>query len=134
MILIDTSVWIEFFKRQPSVFSTVTSLLESQSIIAAECVFGELLQGVKDSRERTVVLGYWDNLPKRAEAGIWIEAGLVSAEHKGVSKGVGLIDTFLICFARRHHMKIWTMDKKLMSVLKATENFMPSESRSQLNK
>ena len=106
MILIDTSVWIEFFKRQPSIFSTVTSLLESQSIIAAECVFGELLQGVKDSRERTVVLGYWDNLPKRDEAGIWIEAGLMSAENKWVSKGVGLIDAVLLCLARKNHLKV----------------------------
>ena len=126
MILIDTSVWIEFFKRQPSIFSTVTSLLESQSIIAAECVFGELLQGVKDSRERTVVLGYWDNLPKRDEAGIWIEAGLMSAENKWVSKGVGLIDAVLLCLAMKHHLKVWTLDKKLLAVMKATENFMPA--------
>lgn len=58
MILLDTSVWIEFFKRRPSVFFTGTLLLESQGIIAVECVFGEFLQGVKDSRERSVVLGY----------------------------------------------------------------------------
>ena len=126
MIIIDTSVWIEFFKRQPSVFSTVTSLVESQSIIAAECVFGELLQGVKDSRERAVVLGYWDNLPKRDEAGIWIEAGLMSAENKWIYKGVGLIDAVLLCLAKKYHVKVWTLDKKLLAVMKATEQFTPS--------
>jgi len=126
VILIDTSVWIEFFKRQPSVFSTVTSLVESQSIIAAECVFGELLQGVKDSRERAVVLGYWGNLPKRDEAGIWIQAGLMSAENKWVSKGVGIIDAVLLCLARTNHLKVWTLDKKLLAVMKATEKFTPS--------
>ena len=125
MILIDTSVWIEFLKGHPSIFTTVTSLLESQSIIAAECVFGELLQGVKNSRERTVILDYWDNLPKRDEAGIWIEAGLMSAENKWVSKGVGLIDAVLLCLARKHHVKIWTLDKKLLTVMNATEKFTP---------
>ena len=127
MILLDTSVWIKFFKRQPSVFFTATSLLESQSIIAVECVFGELLQGVKDSREKSVVLGYWDNLPKRDETGIWIEAGQMSAEYKWVSKGVGLIDAFLLCFARKHGVQIWTLDKKLMSVMKASEKFAASK-------
>lgn len=125
MILIDTSVWIEFFKGQPSIFSTVTSLLESQSTIAAECVFGELLQGVKDARERALVLDYWGNLPKRDEAGIWIEAGLMSAENKWVSKGVGLIDAVLLCLARKNHVKIWTLDKKLLAVMNATEKFTP---------
>jgi hypothetical protein len=88
-------------------------------------VFGELLQGVKDSRERAVVFEYWDNLPKRDEAGIWIEAGLMSAENKWVSKGVGLIDAVLLCLARKHHAKIWTLDKKLLAVMKATEKFIP---------
>jgi hypothetical protein len=54
-----------------------------------------------------------------------MEAGLMSAENKWVSKGVGLIDAVLLCLARKNHMKIWTFDKKLLTVMNATEKFTP---------
>lgn len=126
MILVDTSVWIEFLKHHPPYFHTLEPLLEKQGVVAVECIFGELLQGVKNSREQTMILDYWENLPKKDERGLWLEAGILSSSHKCLSKGVGLIDAFLICFARTYRLQIWTLDKKLTSVLKPTENFHPS--------
>ena len=126
MILVDTSVWVDFLKRQPSVFPTLQTLIETQAVVAAGCVFGELLQGAKNSREQNIILGYWESLPKREEEGLWVEAGLLSSTHKWFSQGVGLIDAFLICFARTYQFQIWTLDKKLLSVLKPTEVFSPT--------
>lgn len=123
MILVDTSVWVDFLKRKPFFFPTLQTLIETQSVVTAGCVFGELLQGAKNSREQNIILGYWENLPKRVEGGIWIEAGLLSSTHKWFSQGVGLIDAFLICFARTYQLQIWTLDKKLLSVLKPAEVF-----------
>lgn len=73
-----------------------------------------------------MILGYWENLPKKDENRLWIEAGILSSSHKWLSRGVGLIDVFLICFARTHQLKIWTLDKKLASVILPTETFNPS--------
>ncbi len=129
MILVDTSVWVDFLKHQPFFFPTLQTLIETQAVVAAACVFGELLQGSKNAREKDVILGYWENLPKREEAGIWIEAGLLFSTHKWFSQGVGLIDAFLICFARTHQLQIWTLDKKLLAVLKPTEVFTPAPIR-----
>ena len=126
MIVVDTSVWVEFLKYQPFFFPTLQTLLETQSVVAVKCVFGELLQGVKNSKERTIIIEYWNNLPKREEEGLWIEAGILSSEHKWFSKGVGLIDAFLISFTRKHKTRIWTLDKKLASVLKPADIFAPS--------
>lgn len=126
MILVDSSVWIDFLKRRPSIFLTVHTLLEKQAIMATGCVFGELLQGAKNSRERDIIFEYWGNLPKKNEDGLWVEAGRLSSHHKWLSKGVGLIDAFLVCFARTHQLQLWTLDKKLLSVLDPTEVFMPS--------
>lgn len=123
MILVDTSVWVDFLKRKPFFFPTLQTLIETQSVVTAGCVFGELLQGAKNSREQNIILGYWENLPKREEEGIWIEAGLLSSTYKWFSQGVGLIDAFLICFARTYQLQIWTLDKKLLSVLKPAEVF-----------
>jgi len=47
MIILDTSVWIEHLKNNQAFFPKTSKLLESREILAVECIFGELLQGVK---------------------------------------------------------------------------------------
>ena len=47
MILVDTSVWIEFFKQKEPFKATVQSLLKSQMALSIEPVFAELLYGVR---------------------------------------------------------------------------------------
>ena len=51
MIILDTSVWIEFLKNNPEYFSKIEYLLENQQVLAVECIFGELLQGEKNKSE-----------------------------------------------------------------------------------
>jgi len=45
MILVDTTIWIEFFKSNPAYFSKMESLLESNVVITIEPIFAELLYG-----------------------------------------------------------------------------------------
>ena len=92
-------------------------LLEDGKALGLECVFGELLQGAKNARERDLILSYWDYLPRANLENVWIEAGRYSGEHKLVSKGVGLIDAVIIIAATRSNAKVWTLDTKLLSVL-----------------
>jgi predicted nucleic acid-binding protein len=54
MIILDTSVWIEFLKKHEPYFTTISPLLEQKEILAVECVFGELLQGVKNEEEQNI--------------------------------------------------------------------------------
>ncbi|HBF13853.1 MAG TPA: VapC toxin family PIN domain ribonuclease [Deltaproteobacteria bacterium] len=123
MILVDTSIWIEFLKLNRNVFDLFNHEMEQQNIVVTECVFGELLQGAKNKRERKIILEYWNNLPKKDEKNLWLDAGNLSGQKKYFAKGIGLIDTFLIAFARRHKVQIWTLDKKLMSVLSVSETY-----------
>jgi predicted nucleic acid-binding protein len=44
MILVDTSVWIEFFRGNEPYFTKLKELIESSDVLAHEVVFGELLQ------------------------------------------------------------------------------------------
>jgi len=117
MIILDTSVWIEFFKKKAEIFTKVKKLLESEEVYALECIFGELLQGAKDDRERNLIISYWKHLPKPDEKEIWIEAGNYSSRKKLISKGVGLIDAVIILSAIRSKTKVWTLDKKLIKNL-----------------
>ncbi len=124
MIILDTSVWIEFLKGKRSYFTAIKALLENRQILAIECVFGELLQGAKNKRERETIVLYWDNLPKVNDEELWIEAGKYSFAHRLISKGVGLIDCVIIVAARRENARIWSIDKKLNFLLKKEEKYV----------
>jgi len=76
MIILDTSVWIEHLKNNQNYFPKICKLLESGEILAVECVFGELLQGVKNKKEEEIILKYWEHLPKKKYRDIIIKAGI----------------------------------------------------------
>ncbi len=126
MIVIDTSVWVEFLKQNPLYSSKVNELLENREVLAVEFIFGELLQGARNKRERRIIIDYWKGLPKCSQESVWIESGKYSSENKLFSKGIGLIDCAIIVSARSHQAKIWSLDKKLNNILKEEEKFVYS--------
>ena len=117
MIIADTSVWIEFLKGNNPFFLDLQKLLENRQVIALEPVFGELLQGAKNKRERQIILDYWKNSPRIDEQGLWIDAGLYAGEKKLFSKGVGLIDAYIIVASLKTGSQVWTIDEKLVKAL-----------------
>jgi predicted nucleic acid-binding protein len=117
MIILDTTVWIEFLKKHEPYFTAISPLLEQKEILAVECVFGELLQGVKTEEEQNIILQYWNNLSKIDKTEIIIEAGIYSNKNKLLDKGVGLIDAIILMHGIRSQTKIWTLDKKFLNVL-----------------
>ncbi len=123
MILVDTSIWIEFFRGNSLYYHPLSKLLEKREAIAIECIFGELLQGARSYQEKTIIKNYWFLLPKIEEAGIWLMGGEASSYKKFHSKGIGLTDLVILSAARVAEVKIWTLDKKLLSILRTSEIF-----------
>lgn len=123
MVVLDTSIWIEFLKQNPLYTIEVKKLLENREILIVECIFAELLQGAKSKREIELLMDYWNNLPKCSKENIWIDAGKYSSENKLFSKGIGLIDCVIVLAARRHYAKVWSLDKKLNNILEDDEKF-----------
>jgi predicted nucleic acid-binding protein len=120
MILVDTSVWIEFLKQSDkSIESALSKELENGTVVALSPVFGELFQGVKNAREEKIILDLWENLIKVNEDQLFIHAGRLSYEHKLNTKGLGLIDCSLLAAARANKLEIWSLDKKLIEVSKS---------------
>jgi predicted nucleic acid-binding protein len=127
MIVLDTSIWIEFLKQNPAYTPQVKKLLENREVLVSECIFGELLQGAKGRREIELLMDYWNNLPKCSQENIWIDAGKYSADNKLFSKGVGLIDCVIVLAARRHYAQIWSLDKNLNNILTDEEKFVSTQ-------
>lgn len=124
MIIVDTSIWIEFLKKKSPTFEIVEQLLVERSVLAVELVFAELLQGAKNERERQILLAYWNNLPKISSEDVLIRAGLTAGKMNFISKGIGLIDAVLIQIVKENAYQIWSLDKKLVSVLDEHERFV----------
>jgi predicted nucleic acid-binding protein len=117
MILVDTSIWIEFFKTNEPVFSEMKNLIESGKIITHSLIFAELFQGCKNKTEADLIFNYWENLHDNESSLGIIEAGIFAYEKKLISKGVGLIDAVIICEAKRRNAEVWSLDKKMLSLL-----------------
>jgi predicted nucleic acid-binding protein len=127
MIILDTTVWIEFLKNNEDYYSPISALLENRKVLAVECIFGELLQGIKNSYEEEILLNYWKYLPKKKYEDIIIEAGNYSSKNKLLSKGVGLIDAIILMHGMKSGSKIWTLDKKFHSVIPEKLKYIGSE-------
>jgi predicted nucleic acid-binding protein len=121
MVLVDTSVWIEFFRARDPVYSQLTRLLLDREAATMECVFAELMQGAKDRHERAMIVEMWESLPKLRSKDSLLRAGEASGFHKWRDKGVGLIDAWIITAAREAKAKVWSLDKKMLSLLDAKE-------------
>lgn len=117
MIIADTSVWIEFLKGNEEIKVLMVPYLRKNHVFASSAVFGELLQGVKNKRERQLIKGFWNNLPKINEDQLFIDAGELSNKYKIYAKGVGLIDCYILASALKHDYAVWTLDKKLLEVI-----------------
>lgn len=64
MVHIDTSIWIEYFKAKELYYSKLSKLLETNDTLAFSLVFSELLKGTKNKREKSIILEFWEYLPK----------------------------------------------------------------------
>ena len=117
MIILDTSVWIEYLKNNPLYFPRVSKLLENIEVLAVDCVFGELMQGVKTKNEREILLSFWAHLPTKHYENIIVNAGDYSAENKLLDKGVGLIDAIILMYGIKSNSKIWTLDAKFLKII-----------------
>ena len=117
MIIPDTSVWIEHLKKNNNYFPKISRLLENREILAVECVFGELLQGVKNKYEKEIIMDFWKYLPKEHYENIIIEAGEYSAKNKLLDHGVGLIDAIILMHCIRGNSKLWTLDTKFLRII-----------------
>ena len=114
MIVIDTSVWIDFFKRSnQQLIDKLEPLIENNEVVALSCVFGELLQGVRNENEEKAILDFWNTLSKVDESNLFIEAGKISSKYKLFNRGVGLIDSYILAAVLKYNIPLLTFDKKL---------------------
>lgn len=113
-VVFDTSIWIEYFKANPTYFETCRNLLEEGNVYSLEIIFAELMQGAKGKREIGIINGHFENLPLLDRQGLIFESGVFSQNQGLISKGVGLIDSIILFSTVSNGLQLWTLDKKIL--------------------
>ncbi len=112
MVLIDSSVWVDFFKSggQPQ----LAQLLGSQQVLMHEMVLGEVAMGTKQQRENALEL-----LPflPMAQVASHFEVMALVERHRLHGKGLGYVDAHLLAAALlQPGTCLWTIDERLQAV------------------
>ena len=111
-VLVDTSAWIEFFRKREPHHSVVLCLIDDDRVCCAGIVLGELLQGAKSDRELAVLkefLHVFDFLPETPD--LWERAGKLSYSMRRRGEPVGLSDCFLAVSAKASGVEILTLNR-----------------------
>lgn len=117
-ILVDTSVWIEFFRgRDSRVKDCLSGLIKSQSAYLTGLVIAELFHGVKKTGEIKVLKETLPALPYfEVSKTTWEATGemLRSLRIKGIS--LPLTDVLLAAVAEENDCEILTFDEHFKQI------------------
>jgi predicted nucleic acid-binding protein len=109
--LVDTSVWIDFFRGVASVKELLTKLIGRDRVFTAGPVLFELLQGIKSPEERGQVkeallsVNFLEITPAD-----WEGAALVSRELRSKGVTIPMTDLLLARLAKAHDLEIISLD------------------------
>jgi predicted nucleic acid-binding protein len=118
MIIVDTSIWVEFLKQNPVFINEMESLLENKKVITIEPIFSELVYGSRSDKERKMILSYWKVLPHiKFVEGSFLESAYFANKNNYLNIGIGLMDAMLTKAAIENNYHIWTLDKKILNNL-----------------
>ncbi len=120
MILIDTSVWVAFFRDQKPTAQRLESLLDVNAVALAGPIVTELLRGVAAAKERARLLRLLSGchvLPDPAN--LWEHAGELGAQLRKKGANVKTLDLLIATYALLHNVPLFTLDSDFALMRKA---------------
>ena len=110
MVLVDTSVWIDHFRKSNA---SLTSLLEMDEVAIHPFVLGELACGNLANRKEIISLLHALPTVTKVEDD---ELLLFLERYTLMGRGVGLIDVHLLASCHLDGCFLWTKDKRLSAI------------------
>lgn len=122
MILVDTSVWIDFFSSSPGIAGGELRRMidEVEPFALAGIAVTEIIQGLRRDVHRIErYLSLWDMLEPRGFA-TYREASAISrlARSKGIS--LTTVDTLIAAIALENHATLFSLDKDFSRIARLT--------------
>jgi predicted nucleic acid-binding protein len=122
MVLVDTSVWIAFFRQGTSqAAKKLDMLLEEGEVCSCGLIEAELLPGLY-RKDRAGVRTLMAGLPRlEIAADIW--ADVTDIQERSLAQGLGpfsIPDLVLTAVAIRHNVPIFSLDNHFLSLARIT--------------
>jgi len=117
-ILIDTSVWIKYFRDKSAGLSKkVDEILSRHEVYVPKIVIAELIQGSKSEREISIIEDFVDafNIVDQRED-TWIKTGKLSYSLKKKGKTVNLTDCYIAVIAQECDCHIFSFDEHFKDI------------------
>lgn len=111
-VLVDTSAWIEFFRKKEPWYSAVSGLMDDKRVCCSGLILAELIQGAKSEKELEVLRDFrhvFEFLDDSVD--LWQAAGELSHALLRKGRSAGLSDCYLAVAAKTANVKILTLDK-----------------------
>ena len=107
MVLVDTSVWINHFRRGDI---QLEKLLLDGEVVCHPFIIGELACG--NIKNRSLILALLQDLPKVLTIDLAEYLYFIEQNHlSGI--GIGFVDVHLLASAQLSDVPLWTKDKRL---------------------
>ena len=117
-ILIDTSVWIEYFRNKKSpIASKMDEILDMGEVFVPKVVMAELMQGAKSTKEISVIEDFLDafHVVDHKED-CWLKAGRLSFDLKKKGKYIHILDCYIAVIAKEYGCKIFTLNRHFREI------------------
>ncbi len=110
-ILIDTSIWIEYFRKKEPYYKTLSKWIDEDKICCIGIILAELLQDAKHKKEMDVLKDFlyiFDFLEESKF--LWEKAGELSFNLSKKGYKIGLSDCYIAVSANKNNIGILTLD------------------------
>ena len=118
LVLVDTSIWIDYFKSPiSSAGEALSTLIEQERVALVGVVIAELLQGLRSEKEKKRLIKDFSVLNFiSANREDWISTGLMLSNLKSRGITIPLTDAIIAQLCLRHGLLIFTNDKHFNNI------------------
>lgn len=117
-VLIDTSVWIRYFKNADYHFTErVDEVLNVSDVYVPRVVIAELIQGARTEKEVSVVEEFVEAFTIIDQTdSTWLKAGRLSFSMKRKGITVNLVDCYIAVLASENNCKLFSLDEHFKDI------------------
>src|SRR5208282_819784 len=120
--LIDTSVWIDFFRRsKPEVIERIATLLKSGRAVCTGIIAQELVNGAKGRKELQALCDAFDTMRHvTADETTYMRAGRMGYEFARKGHTMSTVDLLISQIAIENDLSLMTLDEHFDTIAKSS--------------
>ncbi|PZC49006.1 MAG: hypothetical protein C1O27_000375 [Chloroflexi bacterium] len=118
MVIVDTSVWIQFMRARNSLeHLELARLIRAGQAVMVGPVLAEILQGARSQEEYERLFFDLTALPyAETSRETWAEVGLLSYQLRREGSPVGVVDLTIAALALEYGHGVYTLDKHFLRI------------------